>query len=182
MDETALRIRVLGDPVLRKNAKPVKEINKARRDILSRMSQLMYDASGVGLAAPQVGINEAMLVADIGSGLYKLVNPKIIKKSGRQALEEGCLSVPGVCVKVKRAKKIIVEALDENAKPITIEAQDLLACVFQHEIDHLYGKMIVDYASLLKRVEIRKIIKTLAKKDVNENLSQSKTKSCRLQL
>ena len=107
---------------------------------------------GVGLAAPQVGINEAFIVVDAGSGLYKLVNPKILKKEGIQVNDEGCLSVPGVYIKVKRAKKIWVSALDETSKPIKFEAHDLLACALQHEIDHLYGRLIVDYASFFKKM------------------------------
>lgn len=182
MKETVLRIRIFGEPVLRKKAKPVKEITSRHSDILSRMAQNMYAASGIGLAAPQVGINEAMIVVDIGSGLYKLINPKIVKRRGRQTLEEGCLSLPGICIKVKRAKKVLIEAQDEFAKPIAIEAEDLLACVFQHEIDHLKGKLIVDYASLLEKLKIKKKLKELKRKAKDEGLPQSETKSHPLQL
>lgn len=182
MNKIKLRIRFLGDDVLRKKAKPIQEITQEHRDRLSEMARLMYDSSGVGLAAPQVGINKRMLVADIGSGLYKLVNPKIVKKEGQQVQEEGCLSVPGVCVKVKRAKKIKLEALDEYADRISVEVEDLLACVFQHEIDHLDGKLIVDYTSFIKRVKINKKIKELKKRSKDEELPESETKSCKLQL
>lgn len=182
MTETALRIRLFGDSALRKKAKPVKFVTEAQRDILSHMAKLMYADSGVGLAASQIGINESMIVVDIGSGLYKLINPKIIKKEGWQALEEGCLSIPGVCIKIKRAKKILVEALDEFAKPINIEAEDLLACVFQHEIDHLKGKLIVDYASFFEKLKIIKRLEELKKKVKDEKLSESERKSCKLQL
>jgi peptide deformylase len=210
MEERAgLRIRLFGDPGLRKEAKPVKGITSVHSDILSQMAQHMYAASGIGLAAPQVGINEAMIVADIGSGLYKLINPKIVKRQGHQTVEEGCLSIPGICMKVKRAKKVLIEAQDEFAKPITIEAEDLLACVFQHEIDHLKGKLIVDYASLFEKLKIKKKLRELKKKvkdesrpsynqEINnirksgknklrkegrdEGLSQSETKSHPLQL
>jgi peptide deformylase len=203
-----LRIRVFGDPVLRKKAQTVKEITQEHRDTLSVMSRLMYADAGIGLAASQVGINESMIVVDIGSGLYKLINPKIVKREGYQALEEGCLSVPGICIKVKRNKKILIEALDEFGKPLKIEAEGLLACVFQHEIDHLKGKLIVDYASFLDKLKIRKKLNELKKRSEDEprpsynndklnkrksgiclgkeergeNLSQSKTKSCQLQL
>jgi peptide deformylase len=144
-----------------------------------------------------------MIVVDISTGLYKLINPKIIKREGSQAIEEGCLSVPGVCIKVKRAKKILVQAQDEFAKPVTIEAEGLLASVFQHEIDHLRGRLIVDYASFFQRLKIRKKLEELSrqateikggippsppdvlagkKKAKNEELPESETKSCQLQL
>jgi peptide deformylase len=178
MKETALSVRLLGDPVLRKKALSVKEITPACAQTLSRMAQAMYAGPGIGLAAPQLGINEAMIVVDIGSGLYKLINPKIVKKEGQQVLQEGCLSIPGICIKVTRAKKILVEAFDEASKPVSIEAEDLLACVFQHEIDHLKGKLIVDYASLLEKLKIKKVLSELKKKANKEGLSQSE-KKCR---
>ncbi|MFH1198594.1 MAG: peptide deformylase, partial [Candidatus Omnitrophota bacterium] len=137
MSETALRVRIYGDPALRKKAKEVFKVGLEHREILSQMSRLMYEQSGIGLAAPQVGRTEAMIVVDVGQGLYKLINPKVVKRQGSQALEEGCLSIPGVCIKVKRADKIIVEALDDNGKKVSIQAQGLLACCLQHEIDHL---------------------------------------------
>jgi len=177
-----LRIRVFGDPALRKKAQPVQKITQEHRDILSAMARLMYADAGIGLAATQVGINESMIVADIGPGLYKLINPQIVKREGYHALEEGCLSVPGICLKVKRNKEVMVEALDEFGKPLKIEAEGLLACVFQHEIDHLRGKLIVDYASLLDKLKIRKKLAEIKKRSEDENLSQSKTKSCQLQL
>lgn len=183
MTETGLRIRLFGDPELRRKARIVNQITQNHRDILSEMARLMYANSGIGLAAPQVGINETMIVADTGSGLYKLINPKIVKKEGYQVMEEGCLSIPGVCIKVKRAKKVWVEAQDENAKPFKIEAEDLLACIFQHEIEHLRGRLIVDYASFFERLKISKKLAELKKRSKkDEGLSESKTKSCQLQL
>lgn len=168
--------------MLRKKSRRVPTVTAAHRDILTQMSRLMYDSSGIGLAAPQVGINECMIVVDAGSGLYKLINPEIIKKEGSQSIEEGCLSVPGVCIKIKRAKAVVVQALDENAKPVSIEAKDLLACVLQHEIDHLKGKLIVDYASFVDRLKIKRKLDRLKKNSGNERLPEQKTKSCRLQL
>jgi len=160
-----LKIRLLGEPVLRKKSKPVKHITAAHRDILSKMARTLYASSGIGLAAPQVGINEAMIVVDIGSGLYKLINPIIVEKVGSQVMEEGCLSLPKVCIKVKRARKILVKAQDEDAKHIRIEAEDLLACVLQHEIDHLKGKLIIDYASFWDKLKIRNKIKKFKGKE-----------------
>ncbi len=157
MEKTALKIRTIGDKVLREKAKPVEGITDEHRCLFSEMARLMYEVSGVGLAAPQVGASEALIVVDIGSGgLYKLANPKITKQQGRQSMEEGCLSVPGVSIKVRRAKKVSLEALDDSGKPVCIEAEGLLACVFQHEIDHLNGKLIVDYASLIQKIRLKK--------------------------
>ena len=182
MPETVLKIKTFGAAALRQKAKPVDEITEYHRDILSQMARTMYSSPGIGLAASQVGINQAMIVVDIGSGLYKLINPKVVKKEGSQINLEGCLSVPNICIKVKRAKKVVVVAKDENGKPVTIEAQDLLACVLQHEIDHLKGRLIIDYASLLDRLKISRKLKGLKRKFQDEELSESKTKSCQLQL
>ncbi|MDD5027384.1 MAG: peptide deformylase [Candidatus Omnitrophica bacterium] len=182
MEKTALRIRKFGDPVLRKKAGLVKKITPDHRDILSGMARLMYDGEGIGLAASQVGLGQAMIVVDIGKGLYKIVNPKVVKALGTQVNLEGCLSVPGVCIKVKRANKIKVTGLDENSEPLSIEAEGLLACVFQHEIDHLKGRLIVDYASFLEKIKIARALKEIKKKAEYENLSESTKKSCKLQL
>jgi peptide deformylase len=163
MPETILKIKIFGASSLRRKVNPVKEISEY-------------------LASSQVGIKEAMIVVDIGSGLYKLINPEVVKKEGQQTNLEGCLSIPDICINVKRAKKVVVCAKDENGKPLTIEAQDLLACVLQHEIDHLKGKLIVDYASLLERLKIGKKLNALKRKSKDEELPESKTKSCQLQL
>lgn len=182
MNATELKIRIYGDPALRKKSSPVKRLTQSHRDVMSSMARLMYENQGIGLAAPQVGINEMMIVADIGNALYKLVNPKVIKKEGEQIIEEGCLSVPGICINVKRAGKISVEALDEDGKPLKIETEGLLACVLQHEIDHLKGRLIVDYASFLDKIKIKRKLAQLKGKFKDEKLSQSETKSCKLQL
>ncbi|MFH0918648.1 MAG: peptide deformylase [Candidatus Omnitrophota bacterium] len=172
MPETKLKIKVFGDPVLRKKAKPVGRITDEHRRILSQMAKAMYDDSGIGLAAPQVGASVQLIVVDIGEGLYKLVNPKIVKSQGRQSISEGCLSVPGVCIKVKRAKEVWVQAQDEDSRFIEIQAKNLFACVLQHEIDHLKGKLIVDYASLIEKLRIKRKLATL----------RTEVKACKLQL
>lgn len=182
MEETALKIKVFPDPVLRRKSRPVVKVTDSHRRVLSEMARIMYENSGIGLAAPQVGVSETMIVVDIGNGLYKLINPRVIKRSGRQQLEEGCLSVPGVCLKIKRAKCIKVRGLDESAKPVAIEAEGLLACVFQHEIDHLKGKLIVDHASFLDKFKIKRKLKKLKEKAKNERVREPETKSCKLQL
>jgi len=182
MEETILRIRVFGDSVLRKKSRDVARVTSTHKETLSQMAQLMYARSGIGLAAPQVGIGQSMIVVDIGTGLYKVINPRIVKRVGHQAREEGCLSVPGVCIKIRRAKKIVVEGLDENAACVKLVAEDLLACVFQHEIDHLKGKLIVDYASFLDKLKVKKRLTELKRNAAHEELCESKSKSCKLQL
>jgi len=172
MPETELKIKIFGDPVLRRVAKPVNRITDLHRQLFSQMAKTMYAGSGIGLAAPQVGMSLQLIVVDIGEGLYKLVNPKIIKKQGRQSISEGCLSVPGICVKVKRAKQVLVQAQDEDGRSIEIEAKNLFACVLQHEIDHLKGKLIIDYASFLEKLRMKRKLVSL----------KNKTKTCRLQI
>ena len=164
MPETKLKIRVFGDSVLRRIAKPVGRVTDQHRQILKQMSETMYDDSGIGLAAPQIGQSVQLIVVDIGEGLYKLVNPKIVKKQGRQSISEGCLSVPGICIKVKRAKQVWVQAQDEDGQLIEIEAKNLFACVLQHEIDHLKGKLIIDYASFLEKLRIKRKLAVLKTK------------------
>lgn len=178
-----MRIRRYGDSALRRKAVPIKEVTERHRRILSEMSRLMYDAQGVGLAAPQVGVNASMIVADIGTGLYKLINPRVVSRSGSQVNVEGCLSVPGICVKVKRSRCVRVKALDEQGKTLTIDAEDLLACVLQHEIDHLKGKVIVDYASLFEKMKMKKTLEKLKKEARGyDGVSEPEKKSCDLQL
>lgn len=177
MKETALNIRVVGDPVLRKPVKAVKEITARHRELLSAMARLMYASKGIGLAANQVGIDESMIVIDIGEGLYKLINPRIVKRGGSYVMEEGCLSVPGISIKVKRSQRVKVQALDHEGKAVSLEACDLLACVFQHEIDHLHGKLIVDYATFWEKIRNKKKLTSLEAKIKNERLSQQRKES-----
>lgn len=168
--------------MLRKRTRPVRQITEGHRRILSEMARLMYKVGGVGLAAPQVGINESMCVVDTGGSLYKLVNPKITRRKGTQAREEGCLSIPGVFVKVKRAKKVTLCAQDEFGKKIKIEAEDLLACAFQHELDHLEGRLIIDYASLVGKLKFKGRLKELKRKAGDEGLSEPQAESGKVQL
>jgi len=163
MNETKLEIKKFGDPLLRKKTKRIEQVTQEERDILSKMAQKMYEVGGVGLAANQVGIDKCMAVVDTGEGLYKLINPRIVKKEGIQVSEEGCLSAPGVYIKIKRAKKVEVAALDEWGKPITVKAEGLMAFALQQEIDHLNGKMIIDYASLWERLKIKKALAKIQK-------------------
>lgn len=153
-----LEIKIYPDPILKKKAEPVEKITKEIQQLLDNMAETMYAAPGVGLAAPQVGISKRVIVLDTTWSqpegkreLYQLVNPTIVHQEGEIEWEEGCLSIPGYLQKMKRSKKVAIEALDKNGKPITVSGENLLAVCLQHEIDHLDGKLIIDQASRLKR-------------------------------
>lgn len=150
------------DPRLYTVAKPVKEVDASIRRLIDDMAETMYDAPGIGLAATQVNVHQQVIVIDISEdkqNLQVFINPKLVSKSGTQDFEEGCLSVPGIYDTVTRAEKITVEALDRDGKPFTLEAEGLLAVCIQHEMDHLQGKVFVDYLSQLKQVRIRNKMK-----------------------
>ncbi len=161
MSITELKIRVYGDSALRKKSKLVKDVGSSERMLIAAMIETMHQNKGIGLAAPQVGINEQILVADIGDGPLAIINPRILKKSGREVLEEGCLSLPGVNVEVRRAKKILVRFLDENSRKVQKTFEGLLARVILHETDHLRGKLIIDYVSIAQRIKLRPILKAI---------------------
>ena len=147
------------DPRLRKKALPVTAVDASIRKISRDMFETMYEANGIGLAATQVDIQKRIIVLDISEQHDRpvcLINPEILNTEGQELSEEGCLSVPGFFETVKRAEKIKVRALDENGKTLEIQADGMLAVCIQHEIDHLEGKLFVDYLSALKRQRIRK--------------------------
>ena len=146
-----LDIRVLGDPVLRKATVPVEEVTDEIRSLISDMFDTMYAAEGIGLAAPQVGRTERVAVMDVEGQKFALVNPEIIEREGSNRGEEGCLSIPDIFGDVTRASRVIVRALDENGEEFEAEGTELLARCMQHEIDHLDGKLFIDYLSMLKR-------------------------------
>ena len=146
-----LDIRVLGDPVLRKETVKVESVTNEIRALVRDMFETMYAAEGIGLAAPQVGRTERVTVMDVEGAKYALINPEIVSGQGSARGEEGCLSIPEVFGEVDRATSVVVRALDENANEIEIEGKELLARCLQHEIDHLHGKLFVDYLSVLKR-------------------------------
>ncbi len=142
---TTLSIRKIGDPVLRTKAREVEEITKKTIELLDNMANTMYKSSGIGLAAPQVGILQRLITVDVDhKKLYKLINPEIISEEGKAIMEEGCLSIPGEQGAVVRAKKVLIRALTQNNDEIEIKAEGLLARAFQHEIDHLNGVLFVD--------------------------------------
>lgn len=159
-----LEIMTYPEPVLRKKAEPIRDIDDDIRQLASDMVQTMYAAPGVGLAAPQVGRSVRLIVVDVKSGdgggeLHTLINPEIISRDGEILFEEGCLSVPEVREEVKRASAVTVLALDIEGKPITLQAEELLAVVLQHEIDHLNGVLFIDHLSRLKQGLVKKKMK-----------------------
>ena len=147
-----LGIHVLGSPVLRKETTPVTVINDALQRLIDDMFETMYAAHGIGLAAPQVGRTERVAVVDVDrEHQLVLINPEIIERDGSSRGEEGCLSIPEVFGDVDRAERVVVRALDREGQPFTIEATDLLARCLLHEIDHLHGKLFIDYLSIFKK-------------------------------
>lgn len=143
------------DPILRKQAKEVLEVTPKIVKLIQNMASTMYKEKGIGLAAPQVGFSKRVIVVDIGDehGLYALVNPIIVEKKGAENGAEGCLSCPEEYGEVIRAKKIVIEGLNEKGEPVRIQAEGLLARAFQHEIDHLDGILFIDKATNLRRGE-----------------------------
>lgn len=137
-------IRKYGDEILRKKSREVEVINDRILTLIKDMEETMYEAQGVGLAAPQVGILKRVIVVDVGEGILKLINPEIISKEGSQLDVEGCLSVPGEQGEVERPNRVTVKALDEKGQEIIVEGEGLLARALCHEIDHLDGILFVD--------------------------------------
>ncbi len=162
---TPLDIYVLDAPILRQETTVLTEVTDAHRRLIDDMFETMRIARGIGLAATQVGRLERICVIDIDKVKYALVNPEIVESDGEQSGEEGCLSIPEIYGDVTRAKHAVVRALDRNGKPIEIDAHDLLARCLQHEIDHLHGRLFIDYLSLLKRTAAIKKWRKLRGKD-----------------
>jgi peptide deformylase len=140
------------DPVLRKICLPVTEVNSSVIHMIKKMSKIMYYHKGIGLAAPQVGSLDRVIIADIGEGLISMINPEILTGFGEDYLEEGCLSLPETVVNVKRQQSIFVRYLDKNEREKESEIDGLTARVIQHEIDHLNGVLIIDYAPVEERI------------------------------
>lgn len=145
------------DPRLHKVAAPVAAVDDRIRKLIKDMAETMYAAPGIGLAATQVDVHECVIIIDISDTrdeLQAFVNPEIIEASGEADCEEGCLSVPGIFEKVRRAERVKVRALNAQGEPFTLETGGLLAVCIQHEIDHLEGKVFVEYLSRLKQQRI----------------------------
>ena len=141
------KIRVYGDEILTKKCREVREMTPRLKELVEDMLETMYQAEGVGLAAPQVGVLKRIVVIDVGEGPITLVNPKIVEQDGEQEGSEGCLSVPGKAGLVIRTNHVIVEGYDADMNPVTVEGEELLARALCHELDHLDG---IVYTSLVK--------------------------------
>lgn len=153
-------IKKYPDPVLRKKADKVKEISPEIKTLIEEMKETMKKGDGVGLAAPQIGILKRIIIVDAGKGPLAFINPKIIKKSkGTQIIEEGCLSFPGLFLKIKRPKEAEVEGENEKGEKIRLKAKNIFACVFQHEVDHLDGVLFIDRIGFWQRLKIKNKLK-----------------------
>ena len=153
-------IRTFGDPVLKTCAAEITNIDSKLIKLTDEMFEVMYQAPGLGLAAPQIGVQKQLFVYDVDDEPQVLINPKIIESSGEWVYDEGCLSIPGLYVEMVRPKLVLVEATNLDGNTIQIEADELLARLFQHEIDHLNGVLFIDHISRLKR---EMVLKKLAK-------------------
>lgn len=142
---TTYQIRTFGDPVLRRPTAEVTEIDGAFAKLVDAMCETMYDAPGVGLAAPQVGVQQRFFVYDVGDGPAVLINPVVVAGEGEWAYEEGCLSLPGLAFEIVRPKLVTVEAVDLDGNAVVIEGDEMLGRVFLHEIDHLEGVLMLDH-------------------------------------
>lgn len=152
-----MKYRVLhfGEEPLRVASEPVAEITDDIRRLVADMFETMNEAKGVGLAAPQVGVNLRLAIIDVGDDPLVLINPRIIKSSGKETCDEGCLSFPGLTEKVERAQKVVAEATDIDGSLYEIEAEDLLARAIQHELDHLDGVLFIDRISKARKLQIK---------------------------
>jgi len=153
-----LRIVTFPDPVLQRRASSVEVIRPEEKALIDNMLETMYINQGVGLAAPQVGILKKIIVVDVGDGPMHLINPAIAERIGSERAQEGCLSLPGIMVYVRRAKRIRYKCLNREGKLTEGEAEGLLARAIQHEIDHLEGRLIIDYVNPIKRFFLKKKI------------------------
>jgi peptide deformylase len=154
-------IKILPDPVLRKKARRVSSVDASVKKLIKDMFETMYDAPGVGLAAPQVGVSLRVIVIGVPEGEegamreIALINPEMVKKKGERLLKEGCLSVPGFFAEVKRSEQVTVKGRDEAGKEVRIKADGLLAQALEHEIDHLNGVLYIDYLESMD--QLRKV-------------------------
>jgi peptide deformylase len=158
MDE----IKIYPADVLRQRAKEVETIDASIRSLIDHMTDIMYQADGVGLAAPQAGFSKRVIVVDIGEGPFNLINPEIMENGEeKESVEEGCLSLPGIRIIVHRPRTITVRGLNEKGETIVQTVDGLWARVFQHEIDHLNGVMIIDHASTVQKTLLKPKLKRL---------------------
>jgi len=159
-----LKIRVYPDPILKKKTSFVAGITDDEKKLFEDMAKTMYVAGGVGLAANQVGVSKQIMVLDVGRGLLKLANPKILKASCKKSGEEGCLSFPEISVKIERPEKVVIEAMNHEGAMVKIEADGLFARALQHEMDHLAGVVIIDKIGIRQKLLIAGKLRKLKKK------------------
>ncbi len=150
-----LEIKKYPDKVLQKKCQAVEEIAEKELELFNNMLCTMRSFSGIGLAAPQIGVNQKLIVAHVGEEPLRLANPELIQIKGKDKMEEGCLSVPGTLVNIERPYEVIVKGLNEKGKVVEVKAKGLLARVLLHEIDHLKGKLIIDYMSFLQKLKFK---------------------------
>jgi len=149
----AHEIRIYGDPVLKTHATEVTNIDGALVRLADEMIEVMYDAPGIGLAAPQIGIQKQMFVYDVGDGPHTLINPVIVESSGEWVYDEGCLSIPGLYVEIVRPKQVLLRGVDLDGNEVEIEADEVAARAFQHELDHLQGVLMFERMTPEQRKE-----------------------------
>ncbi len=152
------------DAVLRENAEKVTNIDGNVNNLIAAMQEIMYRNDGIGLAAPQVGYLQRIIIADIGDGLLTLINPVILQVNGKERREEGCLSLPNIHVSVSRTTEILVHGWNVEGKEVELELIGLMARVVQHEIDHLNGRLIIDYANTIERLKMKEQLEQLKKR------------------
>ena len=151
-----LKIRKYGEPVLKKKAEEVKEITPEIKELIFNMKETIQQVQGVGLAAPQIGVSKRVIVVQTERGAVGFINPKIIKKSReKETQEEGCLCLPGIFLKIKRFREVEVEAQNEAGESIGAKSEGLLARIFQHELDHLNGVLIIDRISFWQKLKLK---------------------------
>jgi len=160
---TVFKIRKFGDPVLREKASQVKEINFEIKNLVENLDKIRRDVQGIGIAATQVGILKRIFLYDLGEGTVVCINPRIVSQEGKLVAEEGCLSLPGVTIPIKRAEKVKLRAFDLAGNKIEATFEGLAARVIQHEIDHLNGILIIDRATKKERLRALQRLNEIAK-------------------
>lgn len=146
-------IRTYGDPVLKSQSLAIENIDDKLVRLTDAMLDIMYDAPGIGLAAPQIGVQKQLFVYDIGDGADVLINPVVVESSGEWVYEEGCLSIPGLYVEMVRPKEILLKGINIDGEEVTVEADELLSRLFQHELDHLNGVLMFERMTPDQRTE-----------------------------
>lgn len=175
-----LNILHFPDPRLRTKAEPITAFDESLQQTIDDMFETMYDAPGIGLAATQVDFHKQLVVIDVSEDKTQplcLINPEILQRDGTEEMQEGCLSVPEIYANVTRAEKIRFRALDRDGNPYEMDADGLLAVCVQHEMDHLQGKLFVDYLSPLKRNRIRKLLEKNSRLTISPADSEKKARS-----